>query len=87
MLIRRGSFFKVGLFSTRLKLGVGLDWSARAAEAGLRSRMLQAIVYERRLHTTNNALREQESRDHYLLAVKAALDRRRSRQHGKEAAP
>jgi glycosyltransferase involved in cell wall biosynthesis len=80
MLIRTDSFFKVGLFSTRLKLGVGLDWSARAAEAGLRSKMLQEIVYERRLHTTNNALREQASRDHYLFAVKAALDRRRGGQ-------
>jgi glycosyltransferase involved in cell wall biosynthesis len=80
MLIRRDSFFKVGLFSTRLKVGVGLDWSARAAEADLRSKMLQEIVYERRLHTTNNALREQSSRDHYLFAVKAALDRRRSGQ-------
>jgi|SRR6266542_446927 len=88
MLIRRDSFFRVGLFSTRLKLGVGLDWSARAAEAGLRSKMLQEIVYERRLHTTNNALREQSSRDHYLFAVKAALDRRRSGQTGSpESAP
>ena len=80
MLIHTDSFFKVGLFSTRLKLGVGLDWSARAAEAGLRSKMLQEIVYERRLHTSNNALREQASRDHYLFAVKAALDRRRAGQ-------
>jgi glycosyltransferase involved in cell wall biosynthesis len=88
MLIRRDSFFRVGLFSTQLKLGVGLDWSARAAEADLRSKMLQEIVYERRLHTTNNALREKSSRDHYLFALKAALDRRRSGQNaGPESAP
>src|SRR6266700_818813 len=54
MLIRRESFARVGPFSESVKVGVTVDWYARAAEAGLRSAMLPEVVLERRLHLTNN---------------------------------
>ena len=78
MLIKRESFERVGLFSESLKVGVTVDWYARATEAGLRSLMLPQIVLERRLHLTNNGLREQASRSQYAHVLKAALDRRRA---------
>ena len=78
MLIRRDAFFKVGLFATDLKMGVGMDWSARAIEAGLQSLMLPDVLFERRLHGQNNGIRERERRADYVRAVKAALDRRRT---------
>jgi len=78
MLIRRPSFERVGPFSEELRVGVTVDWYARATEAGLRSAMLPDVVLERRLHLANNGLRERESRQQYLQVVKAALDRRRA---------
>jgi glycosyltransferase involved in cell wall biosynthesis len=78
LLIRRDAFFRVGLFSEMLKVGVGMDWCARAAERGLRATTLDDVVIERRLHADNNALRQRESRNHYVEVVKTALDRRRS---------
>jgi glycosyltransferase involved in cell wall biosynthesis len=78
MLIRRDAFFRVGLFATDLKMGVGMDWSARAIEAGLKSLMLPDVLFERRLHGQNNGIRERERRTDYVRAVKAALDRRRT---------
>jgi glycosyltransferase involved in cell wall biosynthesis len=36
MLIRRESFHRVGAFATDVRVGVTVDWFARAAEAGLR---------------------------------------------------
>ena len=78
MLIRREAFFEVGPFAESLKVGVTVDWYARAVEAGLRSRMLPEIVLERRLHLANNGLRERDSRFQYLHVLKAALDRRRA---------
>jgi glycosyltransferase involved in cell wall biosynthesis len=78
MLIRRESFARVGPFSENVRVGVTVDWYARAAEAGLRSAMLQEVVLERRLHLTNNGLRERDSRQQYLHVLKAALDRRRA---------
>ena len=77
MLIRRESFARVGPFSETVRVGVTVDWYARAAEAGLRSAMLPEVVLERRLHLTNNGLRERDSRQQYLHVLKAALDRRR----------
>jgi glycosyltransferase involved in cell wall biosynthesis len=78
MLIRRESFARVGPFSEDVRVGVTVDWYARAAEAGLRSMMLPEVVLERRLHLTNNGLRERDSRQQYLHVLKAALDRRRA---------
>lgn len=78
MLIRREAFFRVGPFDTTLKVGVGLDWSARASEQQLKSVILPEIVLERRLHSGNNALRERESRHQYVQVLKSAIDRRRA---------
>jgi glycosyltransferase involved in cell wall biosynthesis len=78
MLIRRPSFERVGGFSTTLRVGVTVDWFARASEAGLRSLVLPEIVLERRLHTQNNGLRERDARSQYLHVLKAAMDRRRA---------
>ena len=82
MLIRREAFARVGPFSESLRVGVTVDWYARATEAGLRSVMLPDVVLERRLHLTNNGLREQSSRNQYTHVLKAALDRRRALAEG-----
>jgi hypothetical protein len=78
MLIRRESFARVGPFAEDVKVGVTVDWYARALEAGLRSAMLPEVVLERRLHLTNNGLRERDNRQQYLHVLKASLDRRRA---------
>jgi glycosyltransferase involved in cell wall biosynthesis len=78
MLIRRASFERVGGFSTELRVGVTVDWFARASEAGLRNVVLPEVVLERRLHTQNNGLRERDARSQYLHVLKAAMDRRRA---------
>jgi glycosyltransferase involved in cell wall biosynthesis len=77
MLVRRESFLRVGLFSTDLKVGIGVDWYARAEELGLRSAVPPLVVLERRLHAGNNGIRQRESKPQYLHVLKAALDRRR----------
>jgi glycosyltransferase involved in cell wall biosynthesis len=78
MLIRRDSFFRVGPFSTAVRVGVTVDWYARALEAGLGMHLLPEVVLERRLHAQNNGLLERDSRSQYLHVLKASLDRRRA---------
>jgi glycosyltransferase involved in cell wall biosynthesis len=78
MLVRRQAFERVGPFATDLRVGVTVDWLARANEAGLKSLVLPEVILERRLHTDNNGLREADSRSQYLHVLKASLDRRRS---------
>jgi glycosyltransferase involved in cell wall biosynthesis len=78
MLIRRGSFERVGLFTTAVRVGVTVDWFARAQEAGLRHTILPEVVLERRLHTQNNGLRERASRSQYLDVIRQAMERRRA---------
>jgi glycosyltransferase involved in cell wall biosynthesis len=77
MLVRRESFFRVGLFSTALKVGIGVDWHARSIEAGLRSVVPPVVVLERRLHAENNGIRQRQLKPQYLHVLKASLDRRR----------
>ena len=78
MLIRRGAFDDVGPFSETLAIGVGLDWFARASDLGLRSVVLEDVVYERRLHRSNNGLLQSDSRMEYAEVLKASIDRRRT---------
>jgi glycosyltransferase involved in cell wall biosynthesis len=78
MLVKRESFLRVGLFSTELKVGIGVDWYARANELGLRSAVPPIVVLERRLHAENNGIRQRELKPQYLHVLKAALDRRRA---------
>jgi glycosyltransferase involved in cell wall biosynthesis len=78
MLIRRESFERVGLFTTAVRVGVTVDWFARADEAGLRYAILPEVVLERRLHTQNNGLRESASRSQYLEVIRQAMERRRA---------
>jgi len=78
MLVKRESFLRVGLFSTDLKVGIGVDWHARANELGLRSATPPILALERRLHAENNGIRRRESKPQYLHVLKAALDRRRA---------
>lgn len=82
MLMRREAFLQVGEFRTDLRVGVTVDWSARAEEAGMTTVLLDDVLFERRLHAGNNGIREREYRNHYIQVVKAALDRRRAlREH------
>jgi glycosyltransferase involved in cell wall biosynthesis len=78
MLVRRESFECVGPFTTAVRVGVTVDWFARAAEAGLRYAILPEVVLERRLHTQNNGLRERASRSQYLEVIRQAMERRRA---------
>jgi glycosyltransferase involved in cell wall biosynthesis len=78
MLIRRESFERVGPFTTAVRVGVTVDWFARAQEAGLRHTILPEVVLERRLHTQNNGLRESASRSQYLEVIRQAMERRRA---------
>jgi hypothetical protein len=78
MLVRREAFFRVGLFSTSLRVGIGVDWHARSNELGLKSSVPPIVVLERRLHAENNGIRERQFKPQYLHVLKASLDRRRA---------
>lgn len=78
MLIRRESFHRVGPFTTSVRVGVTVDWFARAEEAGLQYSILPEVVLERRLHTQNNGLRESASRSQYLEVIRQAMKRRQA---------
>ena len=78
LLVKRSAFDRVGLFKTDLKVGEFIDWYARAMELGLRSKMLPELLLWRRLHRTNQGVRERQSVTDYARVLKASLDRRRA---------
>ncbi len=78
LLVRREAFERVGGFRSRWTVGNVVDWYARATEAGLNQRMLETVVYRRRLHGRNIGITASGSRSDYLAVVRAALERRRA---------
>jgi glycosyltransferase involved in cell wall biosynthesis len=79
MLIKRDSFFRVGAFDTRWKLGDFIDWYLRAEEEGLTSIMLNETLLLRRIHANNTGIRERRLRPEFARILKASLDRRRKK--------
>jgi glycosyltransferase involved in cell wall biosynthesis len=78
MLVRREAFHRVGPFSDTLRVGIGVDWYARAVDEGLKEAVPPVVVLERRLHTSNNGIRQRDARHQYLQVLKRSLDRKRS---------
>jgi glycosyltransferase involved in cell wall biosynthesis len=79
MLARRSSFMRVGLLDQSLRVGELIDWMSRAQQFGIKMDMLPAVVVRRRLHSTNLGRLEPHSRIDYVRALKARIDRSRTR--------
>jgi glycosyltransferase involved in cell wall biosynthesis len=77
MLIKRDSFFRIGPFDTRWKMGDFIDWYGRALDEGLKSIMLSEVVMRRRIHANNKGIQERKLRPEFARILKASLDRRR----------
>jgi glycosyltransferase involved in cell wall biosynthesis len=78
MLIKRDAFQRVGQFQDGLKVGEFIDWYARAVELKLRSLVMPDLFLWRRIHDSNQGIRERQSVSDYARVLKAKLDRRRA---------
>ena len=77
MLIKRDSFFHVGLFETSWQVGQDVSWIMRAKEQGLPMIMLPDLVYKRRLHKNNKGITQRHFIKDRVRILKASIDRRR----------
>jgi len=78
MLIKRAAFDRVGKFQGGLKVGEFIDWYARAVELKVRSLVLPELLLWRRIHDSNQGVRERQSVTDYARVLKAKLDRKRA---------
>ena len=77
MLIKRDAFHRVGKFQGDWKVGEFIDWYARAVELKIRSLVLPELLLWRRIHDSNQGVRERQSVTDYARVLKAKLDRKR----------
>ncbi len=78
LLVRRGAFARIGLFREDLKLGSDVDWTWRAADAGLVFHDIGEEVLLRRIHGDNASRDMPQFTSGLLLAAQASLKRKRS---------
>ena len=78
MLIKRDAFLRVGKFQGDWKVGEFIDWYARAVELKLRLLVLPELLLWRRIHDSNQGVRERQSVTDYARVLKAKLDRKRA---------
>ncbi|MCF6171947.1 MAG: glycosyltransferase family 2 protein [Bacteroidales bacterium] len=81
MLIRSGSFYKVGLFDPHYRKGVFNDWYLRASELGLTFKMQKEVFLKRRIHQKNHGITNRDKSVDYVRMLKASLDRRRKKEY------
>jgi glycosyltransferase involved in cell wall biosynthesis len=78
-LARRELIERLGGFDETLNLGVFVDLFARAREANAHSKVIDDVIFRRRVHGANMSITQQTGRASYLRLAQAAL-RRRPRQ-------
>ena len=78
MLIKREAFLRVGKFQGEWKVGEFIDWYARAVELQIRSLVLPDLFLWRRIHDSNQGVRERQSVSDYARVLKVKLDRMRA---------
>jgi hypothetical protein len=78
MLIRRETIERVGPFREDLRVGEFVDWMARARERQLRDAVLDETVLLRRLHGSNQGIRQRAARIDFARVARDALERRRA---------
>ncbi len=78
MLVRRGSFERVGPFPEERKMGDFLDWYGRATLGNLNMLMLPETFVRRRIHLANFQRTHKHLRRENLLVLKKLLDLRRA---------
>ena len=78
MVIKRDAFFRVGKFQGDWRVGEFIDWYARAVELKIRSLVLPELLLWRRIHDSNQGVRERQSISDYARVLKAKLDRKRA---------
>lgn len=77
MLIKKEAFKKVGFFDEKYQLAEFIDWFSRARNMNLKFSMVNDILMKRRIHETNQGIYKREFEKDYIIALKAAIDRRR----------
>jgi glycosyltransferase involved in cell wall biosynthesis len=80
ILVKRGSFIRVGHYREDIPNGTDLDWFLRAREALLREKMVKAVLAYRRLHTRNSSAGANSNHRDRLAVLKESLDRKRGRE-------
>jgi glycosyltransferase involved in cell wall biosynthesis len=78
MIVKRDAFHRVGNFPGALKVGEFIDWYGRAVQLQIRSVTLPDLFLFRRIHDSNQGIRERQSISDYARVLKATLDRRRA---------
>lgn len=84
MLLRRGTWERVGPFDESLRQAEDLDWTLRASEAGARMEVLDDVVTIRRVHGGNVTHDAEGSRAGIFSAFRKRIERNRARE---DAAP
>ena len=78
MIVKRDAFLRVGNFPGGIKVGEFIDWYGRAVQLHIRSLTLPDLFLFRRIHDSNQGIRERQSISDYARVLKASLDRRRA---------
>jgi glycosyltransferase involved in cell wall biosynthesis len=82
-MVKRESFFRVGLLESNLKLVSFPQWYTKAFDLGLKTVTIPELFTRRRLHYDNMGFKNCSYKKEYLHILKASLDRKRKKNNVK----
>ena len=78
--IRRDSFFRVGLFSSQYQLGEFVDWYVRATECKLKAHVVPEVLVKRRIHATNKGIVFRNNQKEMVKILAGKIKRHRKKE-------
>ncbi len=78
MLIKKRSFFSVGLFNETYQFGDFIEWYGRARDFGLKQTIHKDILALRRIHKSNMGSDQLAAKQSYMKIIKERLHRQRN---------
>lgn len=76
-LVRRPTLDRVGPFEPRFRHGSDTDWQARAADAGVRWRLLPDVLVQYRIHGANHSYDNLGMKREMFALLRSSLERKR----------
>ena len=79
LVARASAFAAVGPFNPEFRTGEGVEWFSRAQDHGMPMAIIEKTLLEKRVHDSNLSHQLAPTRTAVLSALKASIDRKRSR--------
>lgn len=70
LMVKKSSFIRTGFFDTSLEVGEFIDWFLKAKQKNMKFKILDQLVFKRRIHGLNNGILKKDKNTDYIKVIR-----------------